>query len=84
VTKQIALEFPEEVFSTIKEDPESFGRELKLAAAVKWYELGKISQEKAARLAGLTRKEFIEALQRFAVSPVQYGIEEIREELSRG
>lgn len=81
--KQIALEFPEEILSTLKEDPKSFAKELKLAAAVKWYEVGKLSQEKAAMLAGLSRKEFIESLIRFKVSPVQYDVDEIREELSR-
>jgi len=83
MNKQIALEFPEEILSTLREDPKSFAKELKLAAAVKWYELGKLSQEKAAMLAGLSRKEFIEALIRFKVSPVQYDVDEIKEELSR-
>jgi len=81
--KQIALEFPEEILSTLKEDPKNFVKELKLAAAVKWYELGRLSQEKAAMLASLSRKEFIEALIRFKVSPVQYDVEELKEELSR-
>lgn len=81
--KQIALEFPEEILSTLKEGPKSFAKELKLVAAVKWFELGKLSQEKAALLAGLSRKEFIEALIRFKVSPVQYDAEELKEELSR-
>ena len=81
--KQIALEFPEEILSTLKEDPKNFVKELKLAAAVKWYELGRLSQEKAAMLASLSRQEFIEALIRFKVSPVQYDVEELKEELSR-
>ena len=83
MSKQIALEFPEEILSTLREDPKSFAKELKLTAAVKWYEMGKLSQERAAMLAGLSRKEFIEALARFNVSPVQYDVDEIKEELSR-
>jgi predicted HTH domain antitoxin len=54
---------------------------LRLAAAVKWYELGIISQEKAAEIAGLSRSEFISSLFRFNVSPFQYTADEISEEL---
>ncbi len=82
MSTQIALELPDEVFSALKEDPENFGKELRLAAAVKWYEIGRISQERAAQIAGLSRQEFIEALYRFKVSPVQYEKEEIEKEIS--
>ncbi len=82
MSTQIAFELPEDVFSAVKEDPESFAKELRLAAAVKWYEIGKISQERAAQIAGLSRQEFIEALYSFKVSPVQYEKEEIEKELS--
>lgn len=53
---------------------------MRLAAAVKWYELGQISQERAAEIAGLSRAEFISALNRFQVSPFQYTEAELREE----
>ncbi|HEC97691.1 MAG TPA: UPF0175 family protein [Nitrospirae bacterium] len=49
--------------------------------AVKWYEVGTISQKKAAEIAGLTRTEFIFALSRFNLSPFQYTAEELEEEL---
>jgi predicted HTH domain antitoxin len=51
-----------------------------LAAAVKWYELGTISQSKAAELAGVSRQEFLEALNRFKVSPFQVTPEELARE----
>jgi predicted HTH domain antitoxin len=57
---------------------------MRLAAAVKWYELGKLSQDKAAELAGLSRVEFIDALARFKVSPIQETVEELAEGLARG
>ncbi len=83
MSTHIALELPEDVFSTLKEDPENFAKELRLTAAVKWYEIGRISQEKAAEIAGLSRREFIEALYRFKVSPVQYEREEVEREIFR-
>jgi hypothetical protein len=45
---------------------------MRVAAAVKWYELEQVSQGKAAEIAGLTRAEFIQALSRYKVSPFQY------------
>jgi len=47
-----------------------------LAAAVKWYEMGIISQEKAAEVAGISRADFF-SLARFVVSPFQYTADEM-------
>jgi predicted HTH domain antitoxin len=44
--------------------------------------LGELSQGKAAEVAGLSRAEFINALARFKVSPLQYTAEELDEELA--
>ena len=56
---------------SLRQNKQEFAAELRLAAAVKWYELGKLSQAKAAELAGVSRAEFISALGRFQVSPFQ-------------
>ena len=79
----LAVELPESVFSALRRSPQEFVQEMRLAAAVKWYELGQLSQGKAAEVAGLTRAEFIEALSRFRVSPFQYSAEELAEDLAR-
>jgi predicted HTH domain antitoxin len=57
--KTIPIQLPETAFSALRKNPEEFVQEMKIAAAVKWYELGDISQNKAAEIAGLTRTEFI-------------------------
>ena len=79
----LAVELPESVFSALRRSPQEFVQEMRVAAAVKWYELGQLSQGKAAEVAGLTRTEFIEALSRFQVSPFQYTAEELAEDLAR-
>jgi predicted HTH domain antitoxin len=80
---QVTIEVPEDALGALRKDPQDFARELKLAAAVKWYELKLLSQERAARIAGLSRAEFLDALGRFGVSPFQYGSDEILEEAGR-
>ena len=37
-----------------------FARQMRLAAVVKWYEMGWVSQSKAAELAGMKRREFLD------------------------
>jgi predicted HTH domain antitoxin len=78
--RAVTINFPLEVFSIFKKSPEDFTAELCLTAAVKWYEMGIISQEKAAEVAGISREEFILSLKRFNVSPFQYSAEEVLEE----
>ncbi|MGA9996564.1 MAG: UPF0175 family protein [Pyrinomonadaceae bacterium] len=76
----ISINIPDTAFAALRKSPDEFVRELRIAAAVKWYELGELSQSKAAEVAGLTRAEFINALARFKVSPMQYTAEELAEE----
>jgi predicted HTH domain antitoxin len=80
---EMTIKMPEEALGAMRKAPEEFARELRLAAAVKWYELKLLSQERAAGVAGISRAEFLDALGRFAVSPFQYGADEIVEEASR-
>ena len=76
-TVVLSFEINRESLSALRKDPEHFLPEMRLAAAVKWYELGILSQSKAAEIAGLSRSEFLASLSRFQVSPFQYGADEI-------
>ncbi|MCG3197792.1 MAG: hypothetical protein GHCLOJNM_02283 [bacterium] len=79
----VALEMPEDAFSALRTNPENFAREMRLAAAVRCYELGMISQGKAAEIADLSRQEFMLACSRLGVSPFQTKPEELAEEFAR-
>jgi predicted HTH domain antitoxin len=70
---------PDELFLSLGMNPEQLAEELRLAAAVKWYETGMLSQGKAAEVAGLSRATFIMSLARFSVSPFQETVKEILE-----
>jgi predicted HTH domain antitoxin len=54
---------------------------MRLAAAVKWYEMGELSQGRAAEVAGVTRAEFIAALGRFKVTAFQYTVDDLDQEV---
>jgi predicted HTH domain antitoxin len=74
---RIQVDIPDEVLISLKETSESLARELRMAAAVKWYELGKLSSGRAAQLAGMSRIEFLLALERYQVSPFNLTTEQL-------
>ncbi|HEX4952037.1 MAG TPA: UPF0175 family protein [Thermoanaerobaculia bacterium] len=80
----LTLELPEDVFSALRRSPEDFAKELRLAAAIHWYSRGQVSQEKAARIAGLDRTDFLMALARQGVDAFVVDFGQLKRELDRG
>jgi predicted HTH domain antitoxin len=77
MSQLIEVELPDELSIALQRDASQLGSELRLAAAVKWYEMGHLSQGKAAEVAGLSRADFINQLARFGVSPFQETADEV-------
>lgn len=77
----VQFDLPENVFSVLRTTPEEFTRELRLAAAVKWFEAGRISQGKAAEVAGVSCQAFHDALSQYGVSAFQLAPDDLRDEL---
>ena len=70
-TRQIVIDVPEKILLAVKTDEDSFARELRTLAAVKLYELGRLSSGRAADLAGMPRVEFLLSLGRYKVFPFE-------------
>lgn len=75
---EVTVMLPDSALRSTTENPQGFIDEVLLAAAVKWYELGRISQSKAAEIAGVSRHEFLEALNTMGVSPFQESGDDLR------
>ena len=77
MSKTLQIEVADDVLLALQQEPEDLARDMRLAAAVKWYELRRISQDKAAEVAAMSRAEFLVALSRLSVSPFQESPDEI-------
>jgi predicted HTH domain antitoxin len=78
----VSIDLPEITFAALGKTQQDLGREILVAAVVKWFELGKISQGKGAEILELSRAEFLDVLSAYRVSAWQYSEEELDEELS--
>jgi predicted HTH domain antitoxin len=68
-TRQIVLDVPEAFLADEHTDAVSFGEELRTLAAVKLYELGRLSAGRAAELAGVSPVELLTLLERYRSFP---------------
>jgi predicted HTH domain antitoxin len=57
------------------------GDEAKLLLAIKLYEVGKVSLGQAAKIAGFSKRAFIEMLGQYRIPIFAYSPEELRQEL---
>ena len=79
-TRRISVDVPESVLLTEKTDERAFAREIRILAAVKLYELGRLSSGRAAELAGMARVEFLLTLERYKVFPLETELSDLKRE----
>jgi predicted HTH domain antitoxin len=77
----ITMELPDDLLSAMKLSPAEFARELRLAAAAHWYGQGRISQERAPQVAGLSRGLFLAELSRMKADAFVVDFEDLKREV---
>ncbi|MBD1808415.1 UPF0175 family protein [Microcoleus sp. FACHB-SPT15] len=81
-TRQIVINVPEAVLQAENSDADTFARELCILAAVKLYELGRLSSGRAAELAGMSRVEFLMNLGRYKVFPLEAELQDLESDFA--
>ncbi|MCB0195453.1 MAG: UPF0175 family protein [Anaerolineae bacterium] len=78
------ISYPSGVPQSLKMSDGEFTNELLFMAAAKLFELGRLSAGRAARLAGMTRLDFIQRLGQIGVPAINLRDEEIEAEVQAG
>jgi hypothetical protein len=77
---RITLDIPEDSLHALHLTPEKAGAELRLVAAMKLYEVGKLSSGAAAHLAGISRVAFLQRQAEYSVAAFNHAPEELQNE----
>jgi len=82
-TEELKIKYPSGFEHAVHMTKEEMELHIRLMAALKMFELGKISSGKAAELAGMSRVEFLEVCGRYHVSIFNYPPEEAEKEIRK-
>jgi predicted HTH domain antitoxin len=61
---ELAIHVPDSLFAALRKAQHEVARELRIAAAIHWYQQGLVSMERAAEIAELDRPQFLAELAR--------------------
>lgn len=75
MTATVELNLPDSVHLT--------DGDLKMILAAKLFDMGELSSGQAAKMAGISRREFLESVGKYGVSIFQYDADEVEEDLER-
>ena len=79
---QLILDVPDDTLLSLKLSDEAAAAEIRLAASVKLYELGRLSSGAAARLAGIPKTLFLSKLADYGVDTFRLTEDELERQTS--
>ena len=79
----LTIDYPEGLEKAVSTTRQELEAQIRLMAALKMFELGKLSSSKAAQLAGISRVEFFEMCGRYQVPIINYFVDEVEAELAQ-
>lgn len=79
----LTIDLPDSIFPALRCAPEELLQEMRIEAAAQWYAQQRISQGKAAEIAGVSRAEFIDELSRRRIPVIQVKFDDVMEEMQR-
>src|SRR5882672_6752805 len=77
----VEIMLPDSLFAALRKAPHEVPREMRIAAAIHWYQQSAISMERAAETAGMSRAEFLAELARRHVDVFVVDEEDLAREL---
>ncbi|MFT5241507.1 MAG: putative HTH domain antitoxin [Kiritimatiellia bacterium] len=80
----LVIEIPDGTLLGLHTEPGRYAEELRLAAAVKLYEIGRLSSGAAAKLAGMPRCVFLTKIADYGVDTFQLAKADLERELNVG
>jgi predicted HTH domain antitoxin len=78
----LSLAIPEEMLLALKLTPDALLYEIKLSAAIKLYELGRLSSGAAAEFAGIPKPVFLHKLADYGVTVFRLTESELKEDMN--
>ena len=78
---QVTFSVPDEILLALKATPEALAATVRLAAAIKLYEMGKLSSGAAAELAGVAKPYFLSRLADYGVNTFHLSEEDLVRDL---
>jgi predicted HTH domain antitoxin len=80
----LSIALPDGLFAALRKAPHEVAHEIRVAAAIHWYQQGAVSMERAAETAGMSRPEFLAELARRHVDVFVVEMDDLRAELVDG
>lgn len=81
--EELKIKYPSGFERAVHMTKDEMEQHIRLMAALKMFELGKVSSGKAAELAGMSRIDFLETCARYHVSAFNYPPDEAESEIKK-